>query len=176
MSSTCPKRAAAIAGRYAEAFPIAYRSLYGAAEAAQDIARLRGLGESGLRGARLLMAEGELRLKLYQHGGTIALSDAVPALENFGFHVIENVPTELDSGRLGTIHDFHLAPFAMLDLAGIVARADVLENAIAEVLNGAAEDDPFNRLITGAALSAQEANWLRAWYRYLRQARLPRPR
>ncbi len=165
-------RAAAIAGRYAEAFPLAYRSLYGPAEAARDIARLRGLGETSLRGARLLVAERELRLKLYQHGGTIALSDAVPALENFGFHVVEDVPTELDNGRLGTIHDFHLTSFAGLDEAGIIARAGVLENAIADVLNGAAEDDPFNRLITVAALSAQEANWLRAWYRYLRQAGL----
>ena len=38
------------------------------------------------------------------------------------------------------------------------------------VLNGEAEDDAFNRLISIAGLAAREANWLRAWYRYLRQA------
>ena len=165
-------RAAAIASRFAEAFPLAYRSLYGPAEAACDIARLRGLGDNGARGARLLLAGDELRLKLYQNGGAIALSDAVPALENFGFHVVEDVPTELDGGKLGTIHDFHLTSFAGQDDADLMARAEVLENAVAEVLNGAAEDDPFNRLISVAALSAQETNWLRAWYRYLRQAGL----
>ena len=165
-------RAAAIASRFAEAFPLAYRSLYGPAEAARDIARLRGLGDNGARGARLLLAGDELRLKLYQNGGAIALSDAVPALENFGFHVVEDVPTELDGGKLGTIHDFHLTSFAGQDDADLMARAEVLENAVAEVLNGAAEDDPFNRLISVAALSAQETNWLRAWYRYLRQAGL----
>ncbi len=175
-----PSRAAAIAGRYAEAFPLAYRTAYGASEAALDIARLRriaGDGEAGpLRDARLHLMAGDaaeaLRLKLYQRTGSLALSDAVPALENFGFRVIEDTPTELDQGRLGTIHDFLLAAPAGLDPTDLLARAGGVEGAIGDVLNGAAEDDPFNRLITAAALSAGEANWLRAWYRYLRQAGL----
>ncbi|HEX4847475.1 MAG TPA: NAD-glutamate dehydrogenase domain-containing protein, partial [Novosphingobium sp.] len=171
-----PSRAAAIAARFAEAFPVSYRTAYGPAEAATDIARLRRLaaeGEEGpRRGARLLAGEGanELRLKLYQRSGAIALSDAVPALENFGFKVIEDLPTDLDEGRAGTIHDFALALPAAQAAADLLARADVLEAAVADVLNGQAEDDPFNRLIAAASLSAQEANWLRAWYRYLRQA------
>ncbi len=180
-----PSRAAAIAARYAEAFPQAYRTTYGAAEAAVDISRLRHLsaeGEAGARrGARLhLLADdtladgkaGVLRLKLYQRSGALALSDAVPALENFGFRVIEDVPTALESsdGLLGTIHDFLLTIPAGQDVAAIMARGGAIEGAIAAVLNGLAEDDPFNRLITSAALSAVEANWLRAWFRYLRQA------
>ena len=173
-------RAAAMAGRFAEAFPLAYRTAYGAAEAAIDIARLRrvaGEGEDGpLRDARLHRTAGDeanvLRLKLYQRSGSLALSDAVPALENFGFRVIEDVPTELESGKLGTIHDFVLAAPAGLEPAALLARASAIEPAISDVLNGAAEDDPFNRLITAAALGARQANWLRAWYRYLRQAGL----
>ena len=173
-------RAAAIAARFADSFPLAYRNDYGPAEAALDIARLRklaGEGESGpLRGARLHAMAGDeagtLRLKLYQRHGALALSDAVPALENFGFRVIEDVPTDLDQGRTGTIHDFILAVPAGQDPAALLARADTVEGALADVLNGAAENDPFNRLITATALSAQEADWLRAWYRYLRQAGL----
>ena len=38
------------------------------------------------------------------------------------------------------------------------------------MLNGQAEDDPFNRLIAAVGLAARETNWLRAFYRYLRQA------
>ncbi len=175
-----PSRAAAMAHRYAEAFPLAYRTGYGAAEAAIDIARLRrvaGDGEEGpLRDARLHLVAGDeagvLRLKLYQRTGSLALSDAVPALENFGFRVIEDIPTELDEGKLGTIHDFLLKTPAGLDPASLMARAEAVEAAIADVLNGAAEDDPFNRLISAVALGAGEANWLRAWYRYLRQAGL----
>ena len=36
------------------------------------------------------------------------LSDAVPALENFGFRVLAEMPTRLDDGELGTIHEFTL--------------------------------------------------------------------
>jgi glutamate dehydrogenase len=173
-------RAAAIAARYAEAFPLEYRNACGAAEAARDIARLRGLageGEAGpRRGARLHALPGDaadtLRLKLYQLGGTLTLSDVVPALENFGFRVIEDDPTSLDQGRIGTIHDFRLALPAGLDGVTVLTRADAIEGAVADVLNGTAEDDPFNRLITAVSLSARGANLLRAWYRYLRQAGL----
>ena len=179
-ASDDPSRAAAVASRYAESFPLAYRTAYGAAEAAIDIARLRrvaGEGEEGpLRDARLHLVAGDepdvLRLKLYQRTGSLALSDAVPALENFGFRVIEDVPTELDGGKLGTIHDFVLAAPAGLEPAALLERATAIETAISDVLNGTAEDDPFNRLITAAALGARQANWLRAWYRYLRQAGL----
>ena len=177
-ASEDPSRAAAIAMRFAEAFPQSYRSAYGAAEAAADIARLRRLADDGedgpRRGARLLcsdeMSVGDLRLKLYQRSGALALSDAVPALENFGFKVIEDVPTDLDGGRLGTIHDFALTTPAGLECADLLERAEAIEAALADVLNAHAEDDPFNRLIIAAGLSAEEANWLRAWYRYLRQA------
>jgi glutamate dehydrogenase len=167
-----PMRAAAIAGRYAESFPLAYRNASGPGEAALDISRLRGLSDTGQRAARLLLTGPELRLKLYQLGGAIALSEAVPALENFGFHVIEDVPTELDGGRLGTIHDFQLTLSDGQDVSGIMARADAIEAAISAVLNGLAEDDPFNRLIAAAGLAATETDWLRAWFRYLRQAGL----
>ena len=175
-----PSRAAALAHRYADAFPLAYRNDYGAGEAAIDIGRLRrlaGEGEAGLRRAvRLHLIAGDapdvLRLKLYQRTGALALSDVVPALENFGFRVIEDIPTELDGGKLGTIHDFLLNVPAGLEPVSLIARAAAIEAALGNVLNGTAEDDPFNRLISAVALGAREADWLRAWYRYLRQAGL----
>jgi glutamate dehydrogenase len=171
-------RAAAIAARYAEAFPPTYRSAYSPREAAADIQRLRALAvpsgsEAVRRGARLHRAvdddAGELRLKLYQNSGALALSDAVPALENFGFRVIEDVPTALAGGRLGTIHDFQLAPPAGADTATLLDRAREIEDAIACVLNGEDENDAFNRLIVANGLARQEVDWLRGWYRYLRQ-------
>ncbi len=176
-------RAAAFAARYAEAFPMSYRAVHGAAEAATDITRLRHLAtddtEAGPRRGVRLYAQagdkaGQLRLKLYQRSGAIALSDAVPALENFGFRVIEDVPTtlELRGEYLGAIHDFLLALPAGGDGSSLLGHAQMIEDALADVLNGAGEDDGFNRLISALRLSAREANWLRAWYRYLRQAGL----
>ncbi len=169
-------RAAAIATRYASAFPAAYRSGYGAAEAAVDIRRLRALNaDQGIeRDVRLYHLAGDpedrLRLKIYQHEGALPLSDAIPALENFGFRVLTEVPTALDGGKLGTIHDCVLELPEGDCAAPLLERASAIESAIATVLNGMAEDDPFNHLVVGTGLSAREADWLRAFYRYLRQA------
>ena len=176
-----PGRAAAIAGRFSDIFPQAYRTLYGAEEAARDIRRMRHLiaGEStdtpsDQRDARLYRMgsdpAGCLRLKIYEHEGSLPLSDAVPALENFGFEVLSEVPTTLGEGELGTIHDFVIGLPEGDSLDEVLGRARPIEAAITAVLNETAEDDPFNRLVIGTGLSAQEAEWLRAFYRYLRQA------
>ena len=149
-------------------------------EAAIDIARLRRLGpddaDARRCGVRLYAwphdGEGRLRLKIYQRGAVLVLSDVVPALENFGFRVVDNDPTVLRAGQaeLGVIHDFQLAPPTGKSLADILACGPMIGDALTAVLAGGAEDDAFNRLIASVGLSAREANWLRAWYRYLRQA------
>lgn len=172
-------RAAALAARYAPAFPTGYRLTYGPQEAARDIAKLRTLvvaeGEvtRATRTVRLYRLDGDgadtLRLKVYVMTGTLALSDAVPALENFGFRVAAEVPTFLTDASLGSIHDFILTVPAGRDAGALLERAALIEGALAEVLNGTAEDDPFNRLIPAAGLAPRSANWLRAVYRYLRQ-------
>jgi len=171
-------RAIAIALRYAEAFPQNYRAQFGALEAAKDITRLRALAAqegrtATTRDARLYQLEGDagdaLRLKIYHTGGELALSDAVPELENFGFRVMTQMTTQLADGALGTIHDFTLRAADGADIARVLERADTIEAAISEVLNDGAEDDAFNRLVIDTALSAREAEWLRAIYRYLRQ-------
>ena len=178
-----PARAAALAARFAEGFPLAYRAAYGAAEAATDILRLRhlsadgtqqdGTGESG-RGARLYRKSGDmdgsLRMKLYRRAGSLALSDAVPMLENFGFRVLAESATLLGGGALGAVHDFQLTLPAGVEPAALLGRTEPIEAAVAAVLNRQTDDDPFNRLISTGGLAAREAGWLRAWYRYLRQA------
>ena len=172
-------RAAAIAARYAPAFPLGYRANYGPLEAATDIRRLRNLSDeqgadgAPMRGARLHRLPDDqgnrLRLKVYQKKGVLALSDAVPALENFGFRVLGEVPTRLEDGELGTIHDFELGLPVGVTAERLLERAEPIEAAIAEVLNGNDENDFFNSLIVATGLAAQEAEWLRAWFRYLRQ-------
>ncbi|MBU7579073.1 MAG: NAD-glutamate dehydrogenase [Porphyrobacter sp.] len=172
-------RAAALAARYAPAFPTGYRLAYGPQEAARDIAKLRSLslgeGETARadRAVRLYRLPGDgadtLRLKVYISRGALALSDVVPAFENFGFRVLAEVPTYLADAGLGSIHDFILTLPAGRDAGALLDRAGLIEDALADVLNGAAEDDPFNRLIPAAGLNPQQANWLRAIYRYLRQ-------
>lgn len=180
-----PVRAAAVAGRYADAFPMPYRTDYGPIEAATDIAYMRRLvvGEAaettlhtGSRGARLSRlyrhardGADQLRLKIYQAEGSLPLSDAVPALENFGFRVLGEVATQLAKGRMGTIHDFTVAVGTGHDAQDVLRIAPVIEDALSRVLNNDSENDAFNRLVPALGLSQAEVNWLRAWYRYLRQ-------
>ncbi|WP_230279273.1 NAD-glutamate dehydrogenase domain-containing protein [Croceicoccus sp. Ery15] len=181
-------RAAAISARYADSFPAGYRSFYGATEAARDIARLHNITSADdgavadappARAVRLYCPEHQaatddepLRLKVYQQHGQLPLSDAVPALENFGFRVMSEIPTPLDGGDLGTIHDFGLGLPGGEDARELLNRAEAIEQAIAAVLNNSAENDQFNRLVISAGLSASETDWLRAMYRYFRQGGL----
>jgi glutamate dehydrogenase len=172
-----PRRATRLALTYAATFPVGYRNHYGPQEAARDILRLQALSNPGERSVRLYRrddaAPGSLSLKIYRIGSLIPLSEAVPVLENFGFRVLEEVPTALDGGAFGYVHDFLLEVGGATDMDALFARAAIAEAAIAAVLEGRAESDAFNQLILAAQLEPRAVVLFRAWFRYLRQTGLP---
>jgi glutamate dehydrogenase len=98
----------------------------------------------------------------------------VPVLEFFGFRVLKETPTKLEGGATeGHIHEFHVALDDGAGAEAVMARAAVVEKAIAAVLEGRAENDAFNQLIVSAAqLEPRGVVLLRAWFRYLRQTGL----
>jgi glutamate dehydrogenase len=164
-------RAARLALRYADQFPPGYRTAVEPEEAARDIGRLHGLGDHAPRSVRLYRNDEDgadrLRLKLYS-ATPLTLSDAVPPLENFGFRVIEELSTNVGrQGEFGHIYRF------VVDTSGrakdVLARADMVEATIADVLTGAAENDRFNALLIGADLPPSAIVLYRALFRYLRQ-------
>jgi glutamate dehydrogenase len=166
-------RATRLALSYMDDFPEGYRIRTGASEAAQDVLRIVDLDGASARGARLFRKEddgaGRLHLKTYRLAAIIPLSEAVPVFENFGFRVLEEVPTALDGGDLGYIHDFILEMPQGGEAANVMKRGRLVERAIAAVLEGKAENDPFNMLIVSAGLQPREVVLFRAWFRYLRQ-------
>ncbi len=182
------KRAAALMLRYAAAFQTSYRTQYSTDEAARDMLGLLDMERDHRRVTRLVAddAGANLRLKVYNKGGALPLSDMVPVLENFGFVVLEESPTALfvgnvaddmagnmagdtAGGAMAYIHDLKLGLPAGVAAADIMKRADVMEAALGQVLDGRAENDAFNQLITIAGIAPQSVVWLRAWYRYMRQ-------
>ncbi|MDB5696850.1 MAG: glutamate dehydrogenase [Sphingomonas bacterium] len=163
-----PARAARLALRHANCFPQGFRNANTAEEAAADVLRLATLENAGTRSVRITAGENATRLKIYRQGGALALSDAVPVLENFGFRVIEEVPTALTDEARSYLHEFVVEAGTRL-----VGDNLVLEGAIAAVLEGRAENDAFNRLIVDAGLEPRAVLLFRAWFRYLRQAGLP---
>lgn len=169
VEQTDAARAARLALKHAANFPAGYRNANTAEEAARDIVRLARLETAADRSVRMYRDErGAARLKIYRLGGALALSDAVPVLENFGFRVIEELPTALIGDEQGFVHEF------LVEAAGVRLSADtsVLENAIQAVLEGKAENDAFNRLIVDADMAPASVVLFRAWFRYLRQAGL----
>ncbi len=163
-------RAARLTLRWANTFPQGYRNASNAEEAALDIRRIAALSGPDARSVRLFpVVSGEdLHFKIYRLGDALALSDVVPVLENFGFRVIGELPTELAEESRPFIHEF------VVEAKGAVADVDatMLEDAIAAVLEGSAENDAFNGLIVVAGMAPASVVLLRAWFRYLRQAGL----
>ncbi|MGC4250508.1 MAG: NAD-glutamate dehydrogenase, partial [Sphingobium sp.] len=167
-----PGRAAALAQRFASGFPMAYRNGAGPAEAAIDIRLIHGLSGPGDKSIRIYRnpedSAERLRLKLYSHDA-IALSEVVPAFENFGFRVIDEMTTAIDGGALGHVQRFVLELPAGGDAEAVIARADVVTEAVAQVIEGVAEDDRLNELIVTAGLSPRAVVLFRALFSYLRQ-------
>jgi glutamate dehydrogenase len=171
-----PGRAAALAQRYASGLPMGYRNGAGPAEAALDIGELHRLVGGNDRSVRLYRnpedGAARLRLKLYS-GEPVALSEAVPAFENFGFRAIDEITTPVDNGALGHIQRFVLDLQGGGEAAAVLARAEVVREAIAQVLEGVAENDRFNELVVTAGLAPQAVVLFRALFRYLRQTGMP---
>ncbi|HEX8257975.1 MAG TPA: NAD-glutamate dehydrogenase domain-containing protein [Allosphingosinicella sp.] len=168
-----PARATRLAIGFVDDFPESYRVRTGPDEAAQDVLRICELEGASARDARLYRRVGDgpsrLHLKTYRLAGIIPLSEAVPVLENFGFQVLEELPTPLDGGDLGYIHDFALEMPRGGDAGEVMSRAQVVERAIGAVLENRAENDGFNQLLVGAGLGPRDVVLFRAWFRYLRQ-------
>jgi glutamate dehydrogenase len=167
-----PQRATRLALSYIDDFPEAYRLQTDPHDAAQDMCRIAEMDGAAAREARLYPASdgtpGQLRLKTYRLGDLIPLSDAVPVFENFGFRVLEEKPWALDEGRLGYIHEFLLATRSG-DATGVLERGKLVERAIADVLEGKAENDGFNHLLVATGIAQRDVVLFRAWFRYLRQ-------
>jgi glutamate dehydrogenase len=168
-----PGRATRLSLTYLPAMPEGYRARTEPLDAAADILRICGLDDDHDRDARLYRSEhaaaNQLHLKTYRLNGLIPLSEAVPVMENFGFRVLEELPTAVGGGEIAYIHDFLLQLPETSDIDAILDRASMIEQAIAAVLAGDAENDAFNQLVLFAGLDPQAVVWLRAWFRYLRQ-------
>ncbi len=158
--------------RFADSFPPAFRDAVDPVDAALDMIRLGALAGPEDRGARLYAspkdADGRLRLKLYSLT-PMALSDAVPALENFGFRVIEEFPTSLAGSEQAHLHEFVVELPAGAARDAVLRRAATIEGSVEAVLKGAAENDRFNDLVVTSGIDPFDVVLLRAWFRYLRQ-------
>ncbi|MDH4326353.1 MAG: NAD-glutamate dehydrogenase, partial [Betaproteobacteria bacterium] len=160
--------------RYGGAFPAGYREDNAVQAALADIEMLDALGDPPALGMNLYRpadAElGVLRFRLVRTGAPLALSDALPILENLGLRVLDDRPYHIEpaGGEEAWIVDFGLAPRNAGELA-LERLRPLFHEAFESMWSGRVEPDSLNQLVLAAGLSAREIAILRAYTRYLRQ-------
>ncbi|TNE35987.1 MAG: NAD-glutamate dehydrogenase, partial [Alphaproteobacteria bacterium] len=163
--------------RYRDAFSEAYKESFSAREAADDIDILEALGETHKINAHCYRGEGDpnyaFRLKLYHLGEALALTEAMPILENMGLNVISEYtyPVRPDREILETespsvwVHQFYVEQNTngALDLEVMKAY---LVPAVLAVWSSDAENDGFNRLVVSPGMAWRDIVILRALAKY----------
>ena len=153
--------------RFGKALPAGYVESVTPELAASDLLQAASLSgdDKDLRLSLYRSGEGELRFKLFRLGREIALSDALPMLENLGLRINTEHPYEIETedGRV-VIQDFEVVPLAgQVNVEAVRSR---FEDAFAAVWRGDAENDGFNRLVMAAGLSWRQVAMLRGYCKY----------
>ena len=153
--------------RFGRALPAGYVESVTPELAASDLLQAASLSgdDKDLRLSLYRSGEGELRFKLFRLGREIALSDALPMLENLGLRINTEHPYEIETedGRV-VIQDFEVVPLAgQVNVEAVRSR---FEDAFAAVWRGDAENDGFNRLVMAAGLSWRQVAMLRGYCKY----------
>ncbi|MFZ9311362.1 MAG: NAD-glutamate dehydrogenase, partial [Arenimonas sp.] len=161
----------ALAGRYLPALPQSYVETVTPEQSIDDIRQIEQLTAEGGLTLNLYQKDERLRFKLFSLDREIALSDALPMLENLGMKVLTENPyvLALDERKV-IIQDFALEPAIAVSAEHI--KAD-FEQAFGAIWQGQCENDGFNRLVTSAGLGWRQVAVIRAYCKYLLQIGVP---
>ena len=164
---------------YRDAFPAAYKETFSAAEALADIGKIEEVAGAASMATSMYRpisaAEDSVRFKIYHPTDPIRLSDCLPIFENMGLKVVEERPYRIR--RRGEPAAVWMQDFLLVHPAGADFDPgpikEIFQETFARVWRGEAEDDGFNGLVFGAGLSWREVTIVRAYCKFLRQARIP---
>jgi glutamate dehydrogenase len=191
-----PQRGRELLNQLGDAIPPSYKTDVPAAAAITDFARIFRLRESG-RDVDFELWESEdyvggvpiddddvadarkrvWRLTIYRTGGPITLTDVLPRLQHMGVDVVDEHPYEFQGAQPFWIYDFGLRRTGAREMAGdadLIADQRVreqVESALAALWDDRISDDGFNALVLDAQLTWQQVFMLRAYAKYLRQAK-----
>jgi glutamate dehydrogenase len=169
----------ALAGRYRQAFPLAYQDDVTPSEALEDVSDLEALRQQP-RALQLSLHRPSsqkpqgVHLKIVKLDDPVPISDVLPMLENFGLRVISERPYQLvwPEGGAAWIQDFELEhrDGLAIDIPQVEGN---FRDAFSAAWSGAIENDGFNRLLVAADLTGRQIVVLRAFCRYLLQTGVP---
>ncbi|SMH48146.1 NAD-glutamate dehydrogenase [Azospirillum agricola] len=167
----------ALLRRYADAFPAGYREDFTAEVAVHDIGRIEQAVAQKRLGITLFRPleaeEHELHVKIYHQGSPVPLSDVLPMLEHMDLKVITEQPYDVTAAGGEPpvwIHDFSARSQTGTPVDCVQVK-EIFQQAFAAVWDGRMEDDGLNRLILRAGLTGREVVVLRAYAKFLKQAR-----
>ena len=164
---------------FGNVFPAGFQADTTPGDACSDIQLIDDMLSNGERRAVELYQPkdadpGHMHFMIYQCGEPIALSDALPVLEDMGVDVYTERPYRLtlQDGAPFWIQDFHLRHESGADI-DVGAAARRFEECFTRVLDGRAENDGLNRLIIAAGLNWRQTSLLRCYAKYLQQLGIP---
>ena len=168
------EQANALFAHYRGAFPVSYCDNFTPRTAVYDIKHIEMLTPEDSLGINFYKpldeAANSFRLKVYQHGTTIPLSDVLPILENLGLRAISERPYVLkfENGTVTWINDFAMQ-YTKSSEFQLDEIKELFQNAFAKVWFGEAENDGFNQLVLAAGLDWREVEILRTFAKYFKQ-------
>ncbi|MGC5013265.1 NAD-glutamate dehydrogenase [Streptosporangium sp. DT93] len=180
IAELCPERdAPVLARRYSVAFPEGYKADFPPRTAVADLRRLEELAASGDEiGMNLYepydAAEGERRFKVYRLGAPVSLSHVLPLLQRMGVEVVDERPYAIDRDNDPATKDAWIYDFGLRYTPSPEVDRDefkrLFQDAFGALWAGRVESDGFNALVLCAGLTWEQAEILRVYARYLRQA------
>ena len=164
---------------YGHVFPLGYQEDTSPGDACSDISRIDDMRSNGRRRSVALYQPagsepGHMQFMIYSDDEPLALSDALPVLEDMGVDVYTERPYELKLAEddLFWIQDFHLRRESGTEI-DVLSASTRFEECFTAVLAGRAENDGLNRLILSADLDWRQTSLLRCYAKYLQQLGIP---
>lgn len=164
---------------YGHVFPLGYQEDTNPHDACSDISRVDEMRNNDRRrSVELYRPEGtepgHMHFMIYSDDEPLALSDALPVLEDMGVDVYTERPYEmmLEEDDLFWIQDFHLRHESGTEI-DVLSASTRFEECFMEVLAGRVENDGLNRMILSADLDWRQTSLLRCYAKYLQQLGIP---
>ncbi|WP_424946857.1 NAD-glutamate dehydrogenase [Candidatus Spongiihabitans sp.] len=172
------ERASDILENFRDGFPAAYQQDCTIDNAVSDLQVFQNLAAGDIRASSTLSKRlgvdpgAYASFKLYC-ADKIALSDAIPILENMGVRILGGRPYKIKTakGNLYRILEFEIIRQDDKKFDFEISARN-FETTFIQCWNGAIENDGFNELTLLAGISWRRINLFRAYFRYLKQIRL----
>ncbi|MBL4588899.1 MAG: NAD-glutamate dehydrogenase, partial [Alphaproteobacteria bacterium] len=175
------KKAYNIVQKYRNSFSGGYQDRYEALESYRDILKIEEATETKclaldlVRGKSACDVSGDtchINLKFYNPKAPIELSAVFPIIENMGFYVTSEIPSEVKFEGEDSLwtHNFELLSSSLtISDKEFKARKKLFEQSFLDVYENRTENDYLNQLTLKEGLSGRDIVILRTVLRYLRQ-------